>query len=136
MANVKVDFKVSMDNEQKLLKNFKKVELEVDFEGVDLETIKKYALKAYVIELQGQVRPNWEKFEKGEYPKVVKFGDAMFSGGRGKVTAEKAATVYSDAISKLSREEKLAKLLADKLISQDMYDMLIAQGVEEQGEEA
>lgn len=131
----KVTFKVSMDNEQKLAKNFKSVEINVDMEGVDQAELVKYALKSYVIELQGQVRPNWGEFEKalvdGKFTKTLKFGEALFEGkGRGAVSAEKAQKVYAASMDKITDPvEKLKKLLADKMISQDMYDQLAAQYV-------
>lgn len=128
----KVTFKVSMDKEQKELKNFKTVEIQVDMEGVSQADLVKYAMKSYVIELQGQVRPNWTEFEKalvdGKFTKTLKFGEALFEGkGRGQVTLAKAQTVYADAMAKLGRKEKLDKLLKDGLISQEMYDTLVAQ---------
>ena len=78
MEYTKVEFKVAMDAEQKAAKNFKDVSFNVDFFGVSDEVIKKYAMKNYIIEIQGQIRNNWNTFEKDGVPKVITFGQTMF----------------------------------------------------------
>ena len=61
---MKKSFTVSMDKEQKAAKNFYNVELDVDMSDASREDLEKYAFKAYVVELQGQIRPNWDEFER------------------------------------------------------------------------
>jgi len=76
---MKIEFKVSMGIEEKLNKEFMNVELEVDMASASREDLEKYALRAYKVELQSQIRPNWSDFIKGEYPKELKFGDGLFA---------------------------------------------------------
>ena len=105
----KVEFKVAMNQEEKEAGNIHEVKVQVDM-NVDLDTLRKYALRAYKVELQGQIRPNWDKFSKGEYPKELKLGDAMFESSKGKVTVEKATSTLKAQLSKMSPEEKIAYL--------------------------
>ena len=105
---MKVEFQVAMNAEEKALKNLHKVELNV--EKCDDATMLKYALKAYIVEIQSQIRSNWDQFIAGNYPKEVVIGQAMFESTRGKVTAEKAKDVLKAQLSKMSPEEKLAYL--------------------------
>ena len=65
-------FKVAMDKEQAALKNH--YEVVINVEKGDAATMLKYALKAYIVELQAQCRANWDEFIKGEYPKELKIG--------------------------------------------------------------
>lgn len=107
---MKVEFKVAMDKESREAGKTHDVQIEVDMASASRETLEKYALKAYKVELQSQIRPNWDKFIKGDYPKELKLGDAMFASTRGVVTVEKATDVLSRQLSKMSQEEKLAYL--------------------------
>ena len=81
----KVEFKVAMNQEEKEAGNIHEVKVQVDM-NVDMETLRKYALRAYKVELQGQIRPNWDKFASGDYPKELKLGESMFESKRGVVT--------------------------------------------------
>lgn len=117
---MKVEFNVAMNAEEKALKNLHKVELNV--EKCDEATMLKYALKAYTVEIQSQIRSNWDQFIAGNYPKELVIGQAMFASTRGKVTQEKAKSVYKDAMAQMSQVEKLRKLLDDDMISVDMYE--------------
>lgn len=117
---MKVEFQVAMNAEEKALKNLHKVELNV--EKCDEATMLKYALKAYIVEVQSQIRNNWTAFIEGNYPKELVIGQAMFESTRGKVTQEKAQAVYRDSMAQMSQVEKLRKLLDDGMIDVDMYE--------------
>ena len=104
---MRVEFKVAMDQEQAKAKNHYNVVVEVA--KCDDATMLKYAMKAYIVELQSQIRANWDEFLKG-YPKELVVGQAMFESTRGKVTTEKARDVLKAQLSKMSNEEKLAYL--------------------------
>lgn len=117
---MKVNFQVAMNAEEKALKNLHKVELNV--EKCDDATMLKYALKAYTVEIQSQIRSNWDQFIKGEYPKELVIGQAMFASTRGKVTAEKAQEAYKAKVNSLSMVQKLRTLLDDGMIDVDMYE--------------
>ena len=117
---MKVNFQVAMNAEEKALKNLHKVELEVG--KCDDETMLKYALKAYTVEIQSQIRANWGQFITGEYPKELVIGQAMFASTRGKVTAEKAQEAYKAKVNQLSMVQKLRTLLDDGMIDVDMYE--------------
>ena len=120
---MKVNFQVAMNAEEKALKNLHKVELEVG--TCDDETMLKYAMKAYTVEIQSQIRSNWDLFIKGEYPKELTIGQAMFASTRGKVTAEKAQEAYKAKVNQLSMVQKLRTLLDDGMIDVDMYEISI-----------
>ena len=128
---MKVEFKVAMDAEQAKAKNHVNVVLEV--EKADDATMLKYALKAYIVELQAQCRANWGEFIKGEYPKELKVGEAMFASSRGKVSQEKAKGAYKDSLADLTPVQKLRRLLDDGMISDEIYqasvESLYAKGV-------
>ena len=120
---MKVNFQVAMNAEEKALKNLHKVELEVG--KCDDETMLKYALKAYTVEIQSQIRSNWDQFITGDYPKELVIGQAMFASTRGKVTAEKAQEAYKAKVNQLSMVQKLRTLLDDGMIDVDMYEISI-----------
>jgi hypothetical protein len=106
---MKCTFKVAMDNEQAKAKNH--VEVEIDVEKCDDETMLKYAMKAYVVELQSQIRSNWDEFVKGEYPKALVIGEKMFEGRRGApVTEAKAKEVLLKKLEGMSMDEKIKAL--------------------------
>jgi len=117
---MEVKFKVAMDNEQAKLKNHKTVILQVT--NGDDETMLKYALKAYIVEIQGQIRNNWAAFIKGEYPKSVKIGEVVFASGKGVVTKEKAKAAYKDSMAEMTMMEKLKTLHDDGMISDEMFE--------------
>ena len=120
---MKVEFKVAMDAEQAKAKNHVNVVLEVG--KADDATMLKYALKAYIVELQAQCRANWDTFIKGEYTKELKIGEAMFESTRGKVTQEKAKEAYKAKVGQMSMVQKLKTLLDDGMIDVDMYEASI-----------
>ena len=120
---MKVSFQVAMNAEEKALKNLHKVELNV--EKCDEATMLKYALKAYIVEIQSQIRANWGQFIEGNYPKELVIGQAMFASTRGKVTQEKAQEAYKAKVNQLSMVQKLRTLLDDGMIDVDMYEASI-----------
>ena len=112
-------FKVAMDQEQAKLKNHHEVVINV--EKCDDATMLKYAMKAYTVEIQSQIRSNWDQFIKGDYPKELIIGQAMFASTRGKVSTEKAKEMYKDGMASLTPVQKLRRLLDDGMISDDIY---------------
>ncbi|HUW44852.1 MAG TPA: hypothetical protein VMW50_03560 [Dehalococcoidia bacterium] len=82
MSTTTVKFKVAMDAEQKAAKNFKEVEFECSFDGVDPSIIQRHAIANQIVIWQGQIRNNWDKFLSGKLPKIVTFGVPLFEGGR------------------------------------------------------
>jgi len=134
---MKIEFNVAMNAEEKALKNLHKVVLNV--EKCDEATMLKYATKAYIVEVQGQIRNNWELFIKGDYPKELVIGQAMFSKKTAKpVTMEDHKAAVAADMAKLSETERLDALLMSGFITQEMYDGLIEAAVarEEAMEEA
>jgi len=92
-----IKFKVAMDAEAKKNKEFKHVEISVDMESADLETVRKYAIAHYKVVLQGQIRPNWDTFitelEEDKLSRTLYFGEALYSKSPKvkKITTESAA---------------------------------------------
>jgi hypothetical protein len=125
MATQKVSFKVAMDAEQKALKNLHLVALEVEMD-VPLDILQKYALKAFVVELQGQIRPNWDNFIKGDYPKTLDLGHSLFAKKVSReITAEEKQAAYKTDVMSLTPEKRLLKMFEDKFITQEQYDSLM-----------
>ena len=112
---MKVEFQVAMNAEEKALKNLHKVELEV--EKADDATMLKYALKAYVVEIQGQIRNNWAAFIKGDYPKELVIGQAMF--------VKRAKEDYKTTLMSKPMVQRLKVLLDEGMIDVDMYEASI-----------
>ena len=106
---MKVEFTIAMNQEEKSLGNIHKVALDVT--KCDDETMLKYAMKAYIVEIQSQIRSHWDEFIKGEYPKELVVGQAMFESRRGApITQAKAADTLDKKMEGMSMEEKLAYL--------------------------
>ena len=122
-------FKVAMDKEQAALKNHYEVVLQVDMSTATRADLEKYALRAYTVELQGQIRPNWTSFveqcEGKTFKKSIAFGSALFESTRGKVTQEKAQEAYKAKVGQMSMVQKLRTLLDDGMIDVDMYEASI-----------
>ena len=121
-----VTFKVSMNDEEKKAGNAKEVKLNVDMSKATREELEIAALKSYVIKIQGEFRPNWDKFMAGDYPRDITYGQVLFAKKATRVMteAEKVAAYKSDALA-MSETERLDKLFMDGLITEEMYDMLI-----------
>lgn len=122
-------FKVAMDKEQAALKNHYEVTLQVDMSKASRADLEKYALRAYTVELQGQIRPNWTTFvsqcEGKTFKKSIAFGDALFASTKGKITQEKAQEAYKAKVGQMSMVQKLRTLLDDSMIDVDMYEASI-----------
>lgn len=117
------EFTIAMNQEEKLAGNIHNVSINV--EKCDDATMLKYALKAYIVEIQSQIRNNWDQFIKGDYPKELVIGQAMFASTRGKVTQEKAQEAYKAKVGQMSMVQKLKTLLDDGMIDVDMYEASI-----------
>jgi predicted secreted Zn-dependent protease len=120
---MKCEFTIAMNQEEKLAGNIHKVSINV--EKCDDATMLKYALKAYVVEIQSQIRNNWDQFIAGDYPKELVIGQAMFTSTRGKVTQKKAQEAYKAKVGQMSMVQKLRTLLDDGMIDVDMYEASI-----------
>ena len=120
---MKCEFTIAMNQEEKLAGNIHKVSINV--EKCDDATMLKYALKAYIVEIQSQIRNNWDQFIKGDYPKELVIGQAMFESTRGKVTQEKAQEAYKAKVGQMGMVQKLRTLLDDGMIDVDMYEASI-----------
>ena len=106
---MKVEFTIAMNQEEKSAGNIHKVVINV--EKCDDETMLKYALKAYVVDIQSQIRANWEEFIKGEYSKELTVGQRMFESKKGApITQAKAADTLAKKMEGMSMEERLAYL--------------------------
>ena len=106
---MKVEFTIAMNAEEKALGNIHKVEVNV--EKCDDATMLKYAMKAYIVEIQSQIRSHWDEFIQGEYPKELVVGQAMFESRRGApITQAKATDVLAKAMENMTQEGKLAYL--------------------------
>ena len=123
---MEVKFKVSMCEEEKIAGNHYQLDIDVYMSHASREMLEKYALRAYKVELQSQIRPNWTTFVeqcKGKtFTKSIAFGDALFESTKGKVTQKKAQAVYKDSMATMTVLQKLRKLLDDDMISVDMYE--------------
>lgn len=128
---MKMTFKISMNQEEKDAGNVHTVELEVA--KCDDETMLRYALKAYTVEVQSQIRNNWDAFVKGDYPKSVKIGEALFASGRGVVTKEKAKMAYKNSMADMTMIQKLVTLHKDGMLPEEMYETSVT-GLFEKGE--
>ena len=130
-------FKVAMCKEQADLKNHYEVILQVDMSQASRADLEKYALRAYTVELQGQIRPNWSSFisqcEGKTFKKSITFGDALFASTKGKVTLEKARETYKNSMATMSPVEKLKLALDDGMIDVEMYEASITR-LHEKGE--
>lgn len=110
MKDVKVTFKVAMDNEQAKLKNHSTVEFTCSFDGVSENTVQEMALKAQIVAWQSQIRANWDEFITDGVPSTVTFGEALYESKKGQVTEAKAKAVLIKQLSTMTQEEKLAYL--------------------------
>lgn len=107
---MELKFKVAMNQEEKLAGNEMEVVVEMDFSEATREQLVEMCKKPIIINLQSQVRNNWDKFIKGEYPRSLKFGESLFASTRGVVTVDKAKNVLIAQLSTMSPEAKLEYL--------------------------
>lgn len=116
---MEIKFKVAMDSEAAKNKEHKTVILEV--EACEPELMLKYAMKAYVVELQANIRSNWSEFLKGDYPVNVIIGESLFAKRTGTVTVEKA----TEKLAAMPEGDRFAALLKAGILTQDQYDALV-----------
>ena len=111
MENQKVEFKVAMDSEQAKLKNHKEVKVEVSLPPEIEELVVKAAMKSYVIDLQNQIRTNWDTFLKDGVPETLMFGQALYAK-RVKVSVRQPTQEEIDK----SAAEKFSKMTPEQIM--------------------
>ncbi len=112
---MEVQFKVSMDNEQKKAGNIETVTLDVTFDGVPEETIQKAALAHMVVAWQSQIRSHWTDFTEGKLPTEVTFGIPLFAPKQAATLTpitQESATEYINSLPPEARAAMLTKLQA------------------------
>ena len=125
---MEMKFKIAMNNEEKLAGNV--FDVVVNVEKCDDATMLKYALKAHTVEIQSQIRNNWDQFMKGDYPRELTIGQAMFTKRVAKVmTIEEQKKAVAADMAKMSETERLDALVMGGFITQEMYDSLIEAAV-------
>jgi hypothetical protein len=103
-----VEFKIALNNEEKLKGNSLDVAFRVDFTGVDETLVRKYALKSYIIEVQSQIRNNWDTFQKDGIPNDIKFGNPVLGKKKSvKLTDEEILEKSKKLFEGMSKEEIL-----------------------------
>ena len=122
----KVEFKVSMCEDDRKAGKTKKVEFEVDFAGVSQDTLRTLAISCQVVRWQAQIKSHWTEFLEGKLPKVVTFGAPLFSGMKGApapMTTEKA-TEFLKGQSRLEQIRAIISMMeASKMdVPQGLYD--------------
>jgi len=122
----KVEFKVSMCEEDRKAGKTKKVEFDVDFTGVSQDTLRTLAISCQVIRWQAQIKSHWTEFLEGKLPKVVQFGAPLFSGMKGApapMTTEKA-TEFLKGQSRLEQVRAIISMMeTNKMdVPQGLYD--------------
>ena len=110
MMNQKVEFKVAMDAEQAKLKNHKLIKTTVELPPEVTELVYKAAMKSYVIDLQNQIRTNWDKYLEDGVPESVVFGQALYAK-RSKVTVRQPTQEEIDK----SAAAKFSKMTAEQI---------------------
>jgi len=99
-----VNFKVAMNNEDKLAKIFQDVNIIIEITPEIEKEVVKLALKSYVIAMQGEIRPNWDKFMELGTPGKILFGDRLY--GKKKRVITRAPTqeeIDTSAAKKFSK---------------------------------
>ena len=109
---MKHTFNISMDNEAKKAGDIRKVELEVSFEGVPDETIRKHAMANMTVAWQNQIRGNWTAFDEGKLPNEITFGEPLFATRRAAPMTPESAKAFIEAMSPEAREALLKSLNA------------------------
>lgn len=113
MENIIKKFTVAMDSEAKKNGDVKTVELEISFDGVSEEEIRKAAIANCVVGWQGQIRNNWDKFLEGELPEVVTFGVPLFESARKTVVpmTPEGMKEYINSLDPEAKAEYMEQLL-------------------------
>ena len=112
MKKYEIKFNVSMNDEEKRAGNKHSVDMIVN---ADEATIDKYVIKAIKVWIQGQLRPNWDKFIAGEYPKEITLDVPIFGGRKGKED-------YKTTLMNKPMLTRLKTLLDEGMIDPDMYE--------------
>ena len=88
-----ITFKVAMDKEQAALKNTHTVTINVERPADIPDIIWSHAVANYKVKLQGQIRPNWDKFITDTFPKTLAFGETLYAKAQpvAKITTESAS---------------------------------------------
>lgn len=115
MKKYEIKFSVSMNDEEKRAGKKHQVEMVVN---ADEATIDKYVIKAIKVWIQAQLRPNWDKFVAGNYPKEVTLGVPMFGGRQAKED-------YKTSLMNRPMIQRLKVLLDEGMIDVDMYEASI-----------
>jgi len=110
--NQEVCFKVAMSQEARDTGNVKEFKTVVSLDNSLVGDIVKAAMRSYVIDLQGQIRNNWDKFLVLDIPETITFGQPLF-GKKVKVvkqvmTSEEIQEASLKAAQKMTPEEKAA----------------------------
>ena len=100
-------FNVSMNAEAKKDGEVTEVILDVSFEGVSEDDIRKHAMANMKVHWQAQIRNNWDKFIEDGVPETVIFGVPLYeSAGRKPLTPESAIALLKG--TGMSQEDILA----------------------------
>jgi len=126
MKTETMSFKVALNNEAKKMGDFHDVEIHVR-RPADIPTIVwDFAIAAYKVRLQGQIRNNWSQFVADTFPKTLSFGESLYVKTKSaKITVDTAA----DFLNTGSAEEILVKKidLLEKMeveVPQELRDRL------------
>ena len=109
--NQEVCFKVAMSKEARDAGDVKEFKTVVSMDNSLVDDIVKAAMKSYVIDLQGQIRNNWDKFLVLDIPETITFGQPLF-GKKVKV------------VKQVLTPEELNKLMSDRLRSMSQDEIL------------
>lgn len=120
MKKFELEFKISRDEEAKKAGEHMPVKVTV---VADDAAIEKYMKKAATVWIQGQLRPNWDKFIAGELPDEVTLDVPIFAATRGVVTLGKA----TETLAKLDKKTQYDALLKGGILTQEQYDLLVGQ---------
>ena len=124
-----ITFKVAMDKEQAALKNTHEVTINVERPADIPDIIWEHAVANYKVKLQGQIRPNWDKFIKDTFPKTLTFGETLYAKSTKvvAVTTESAAAFLTSGTPLEQLEKKIDML--EKLgveVPQTLWDEMDA----------
>ena len=121
---MKVEFKVAMDAEQKKLGNAQTITLDVDFDGVDDDTIRKHAIANCVVGWQSQIRNHWTEYVDGKLPESIKFGDPLFTTARVKTRpmTDDEMIAYVKALPEEQQADMIDQMIGNTLENEIVGD--------------
>lgn len=105
---MKHSFNIALNKEAKEAGDIRKVELDISFEGVPDEIIRKHAMANMTVAWQNQIRNNWE----ADLPETVIFGEPLFASRRAAPMTQANAADYINALSPEAREAFIESLNA------------------------